>query len=69
MIAIAERLRASHHPARLLLQIHDELVFEAPADAVDSLIEIVRPEMERAIALHVPLVVDIKTGENWLDAK
>ena len=69
MISLHARLQQEEHPARMLLQIHDELVFEAPADAVDSLAEIARAEMTGALELRVPLVVDIKAGENWLDAK
>ncbi|MBL8849419.1 MAG: DNA polymerase I [Planctomycetaceae bacterium] len=69
MISLHARLQREQHPARMLLQIHDELVFEAPADAVESLQCIAREEMTGAIPLHVPLVVDIKSGDNWLDAK
>ena len=69
MIAVHARLRRENHPGRMLLQIHDELVFEVPADAVDSLSQIAREEMTGALELRVPLVVDIKSGESWLDAK
>ncbi len=69
MLGIHARLKAEKHPARMLLQIHDELVFEAPAEAVDSLIPIARSEMCQALDLAVPLVVDINTGDNWLNAK
>ncbi|WP_166831516.1 DNA polymerase I [Thalassoroseus pseudoceratinae] len=68
MIAVHNRLAEENHPARMLLQIHDELIFESPVDDVDSLIEIVQTEMKQAIELRVPLVVDVKIGENWLDA-
>ncbi|WP_010584927.1 DNA polymerase I [Schlesneria paludicola] len=66
MIQISARLKRESHPARMLLQIHDELVFEAPDADVPSLIELVKYEMEHAITLDVPLVVDIATGDNWL---
>ena len=56
------------HPSRMLLQIHDELVFETPPEEVDSLIEFARKEMENALPLDVPVVVDFKSGDNWLDA-
>ena len=69
MLGVSNRLKAENHPARMLLQIHDELIFETPADAVDSLIPIAREEMSQALNLDVPLVVDIKAGDNWLDAK
>lgn len=67
MVRIFARLQQQRQPAYLLLQIHDELVFEAPAAAVDSLVEIVRHEMEQALPLSVPLVVDLAVGDNWLD--
>ena len=69
MIHVDRALKAAKHPARMLLQIHDELVFEAPAADVASLIELARHEMEHALPLNVPVVVDVKVGDNWLDAK
>ncbi len=69
MIHVQNRLKKEGHPARMLLQIHDELVFEAPPFEVNSLIEIVRHEMQSAMTLSVPLVVDISVGDNWLDAE
>jgi DNA polymerase-1 len=69
MIQVHARLKTQKHPARMLLQIHDELVFEAPEAQVASLIEIARHEMETAIPVSVPIVVDVKSGDNWLDAK
>ncbi|WP_437192907.1 DNA polymerase I [Planctomicrobium sp. SH527] len=69
MINIFDRLKKEQHPARMLLQIHDELVFEAPEEAVDSLIDLARHEMTTALELNVPIVVDCKVGDNWLDAE
>lgn len=69
MINIDRRLRRESSPARMLLQIHDELVFETPESDVDQLAELVRTEMESAMTLSVPLTVDLATGDNWLDAK
>jgi len=54
---------------KMLLQVHDELVFECPPDEVDALGARVRHEMASAVALAVPLVVDIGTGMNWVEAK
>ncbi|MEW4531242.1 DNA polymerase I [Maioricimonas sp. JC845] len=68
MLQVHERISESGHAARMLLQIHDELVFECPADDVDSLIELARKEMTQAIELDVPLAVDAKVGDNWLEA-
>ncbi len=69
MINVAARLKREKHAARLLLQIHDELMFEAPAAEAEALAELVRHEMEHALPLDVPLKVDISIGDNWLDAK
>jgi DNA polymerase-1 len=67
MIRTAQALRASGSPARMLLQVHDELVFEAPAEAVAEVAELAAEGMAGAIELSVPLVVDLKTGPNWRD--
>ena len=53
----------------MLLQVHDELVFEAPADEVAAVMTLVKNEMEQAAVLSVPLVTDIASGANWLDTK
>ncbi len=67
MLAVRKRLRDEDHPGRMLLQIHDELVLEAPESAIASLIELVRHEMQHAMELSVPLVVDVSVGDNWLE--
>jgi DNA polymerase-1 len=69
MIRIDDRLRENSHKARMLLQVHDELVFEVPPEEMDDLTNLVKHEMEHAAQLSVPLVVDIGTGANWLDTK
>ncbi len=69
MVNLAVRLKREQHPARLLLQIHDELVFEAPEDSLDSLSSLVREEMESALPVSVPIKIDLGIGENWLIAK
>ena len=51
--------------ARLLLTVHDELLFEVPRDEVDRLAALLRETMEGALPLSVPLVVDVKVGDNW----
>ena len=53
----------------MLLQVHDELVFETPPSELDRLSALVRHEMEHAADLAVPLVVDVGVGENWLATK
>jgi DNA polymerase-1 len=67
MIRIDERLRGKR--ARMLLQVHDELVFEAPPEEVDEIRAMVKTEMESVRRLDVPLLVDVGVGENWRDAK
>jgi DNA polymerase-1 len=67
MIRIDQALVARGSQARMLLQIHDELVFEAPAGELAALAEIVRREMTGALDLKVPLEIDLATGPNWLD--
>lgn len=67
MLAIHRRLAESELEARLLLQIHDELVFEVGRDQVDSLARLVATEMTGALPLLVPLKVDMGAGPNWLD--
>ncbi len=67
MIAISRRLRRERLPARMLLQIHDELVFEVSPQAVDKLANLVREEMAGVCRLLVPLKVDVKVGPNWAD--
>ncbi len=69
MIRIHEALRDNGLEARMLLQVHDELVFEFPPAEEARLRALVEREMTTAIALDVPLVVDIGTGHNWLEAK
>lgn len=69
MINIHARLRQGRQPARMLLQIHDELVFETPAGRAGELTDLVRGEMQNALQLSVPLLVDVGIGPTWLDAK
>ncbi len=53
----------------MILQVHDELLFEAPHDEMDRLRTLVREAMEHVHKLAVPLVVDLKAGPNWRDMK
>lgn len=65
MLRVHDRLAKEASPARLLLQIHDELVFETPPEYLEKLAQLVREEMESARKLAIPLVVDVKSGDNW----
>jgi DNA polymerase-1 len=71
MLDIYRRLKREGYLARMLLQIHDELVFEVPPDELDRAAALVRQEMTGALAsqLQVPLEVDLAVGPNWLDVK
>jgi DNA polymerase I len=69
MIVIARQLADQKFQAKMILQVHDELLFEAPHDEVDRLIALVRKSMEHVRELEVPLVADFKAGPNWRDMK
>ncbi len=69
MVQLDQELRASGLPARLLLQVHDELVLEAAPDALDTVLATVKRVMENAVRLRVPLVVDTGWGANWMETK
>ena len=68
MIKIHNRMEAGDWKAKMLLQVHDELVFDVPKTEVESLSAMVKEEMENAFSLDVPLVVDLGVGNNWLEA-
>jgi DNA polymerase-1 len=65
MIRVDRRLRAEGFRSRLLLQVHDELLLEVPREEVARLVPVLRETMEGALALDVPLTVDVKTGDDW----
>jgi DNA polymerase-1 len=69
MIRVHQRLRKEKLGARMILQVHDELLLEVPEKEVEQTTKAVREEMERVYKLSVPLVVDISVGKNWLEAK
>jgi DNA polymerase-1 len=69
MIRIDSHLQRDHWKARLLLQVHDELVLEAPPDEVDRLSGLVKHEMENVWRIEVPLIAETCIGDNWRDAK
>jgi DNA polymerase I len=69
MIDMADRLEKEKLKTRLLLQVHDELIFEAPEEEIERLKEIVPDVMEHAVELKVPLKVDYSYGPTWFDAK
>jgi DNA polymerase-1 len=68
MVAIHRRLAKEGLGARMVIQVHDELVFDVPEKEVDSVTALVREEMEGALSLSVPLRVEIGVGKNWREA-
>ena len=68
MIAVSKKLKEEKLDARLILQVHDELIIEASKACAGRAAQILRDEMENAVKLSVPLTVEVGTGENWLEA-
>lgn len=68
MIRIAGRLRTQNLTAAMIMQVHDELVFEVPEEEVEAVIALVKEEMEQVMVLRVPLKVAVSYGRNWDDA-
>ena len=68
MVRCARRLKEEGFATKMILQVHDELVFDVPRDELARVQPVVRETMEQAVRLQVPLVVDMATGENWLEA-
>ena len=69
MIDVHGALRSTHPRARMILTVHDELLFEAAADDADAVSALVKDKMSNAVRLNVPLDVDVGVGENWRLAK
>lgn len=68
MIKIDKELDAQNLKTKMLLQVHDELVFECPADEVEAASKLIKTEMESALKTQVPLLVEVGVGKNWLEA-
>ena len=68
MIAVSRRLEAEKLRSRMVLQVHDELVFDVTPDERDRIVEIVKQEMEGVCALSVPLITECNYGKNWREA-
>ena len=69
MVNVSRKLKESGLYARLILQVHDELLIEAKRDDCEKVAEILQNEMENAVSLAVPLVAEVTIGENWFDNK
>ncbi len=69
MIRVSDRLEAEGLSAKLILQVHDELILECPEAEAETVRTVLTEEMERAVALSVPMVADAHAGKTWYDAK
>jgi DNA polymerase-1 len=67
MIQIHRKLKKQGRQTKMLLQVHDELVFDVPENEVEAIHELVKTEMETVYELSVPIKVDIATGRNWME--
>ena len=67
MLQVQEQLKKRNFEAKMLLQVHDELIFEVPPQEIAGLIVILRECMEHAVNLEVPLKIDVNVGFNWYD--
>jgi DNA polymerase-1 len=68
MISVHHELQAKKFKTRLLLQVHDELVFDVPENEVEKVKTVIEKAMLEALPLNVPIEVGMGTGHNWLDA-
>lgn len=68
MVRVYKALKQANLKTKMILQIHDELLFDAPVDEIEQVKEIVKREMETAMDFGVPLVVELGVGNNWLEA-
>jgi DNA polymerase-1 len=69
MLHVDEEFKRTGLEARMLMQVHDELLVEVPEKEVEKVVQILKHEMESAVSLDVPLVADVGVGDNWMDAK
>ena len=68
MIDVQKNIESEHLSSKLILQIHDELLFEFPAEEKNVLIPLVKESMENAMKLKVPIIVDYGSGKDWFEA-
>ena len=68
MVSIQREIERLHLQSKMILQVHDELVFDARLDELDTLKAMVNEKMVNAMPLSVPVLVEINTGDNWLEA-
>jgi DNA polymerase-1 len=68
MIKVANAMKEANVKSKMLLQVHDELVFDVHVDEIEKMQELVKREMESAVEMVVPMVVEMEVADNWLDA-
>ena len=68
MVNVDQRLRAEGMKAKLILQVHDELIVECPEAEREKAVRVLREEMENAVSYSVPLTADARWGKNWAEA-
>lgn len=69
MIRVSDRLQKECPEAKLILQVHDELIVEVPEALADTAAVILQEEMEHVVQFAVPLTVEVKKGKSWYEAK
>jgi len=69
MVTVYKKLKEGNYKAKLILQVHDELIIECPEDEIETVTKILQESMENAIKMAVPLKVDLSFANNWYDAK
>jgi DNA polymerase I len=69
MLKVDAALKRENLQTKMIMQVHDELLFESPREETEKAMEIIKKEMENAVELDVPLLVEIGAGENWMNAK
>ena len=69
MINVYNKLKKDGYQAKLVLQVHDELIIDCPVSEKDAVAKLLKEEMENAVKLSVPLTVDVGVGESWFDTK
>ena len=69
MIRVHQKLKEGEFKAKLVLQVHDELVIDCPKPEVEAVSKLLQYEMENAVALRVPLTVEVGVGKNWFESK
>ena len=69
MLRVADRLKRENMRAKLVLQVHDELILDTPEDETEAAKQVLKEEMEHAFTLNVPLIAEVSTGKSWYDAK